>query len=119
MRIPLFFALSLAPFLALSESKTSSARIDELVETQLKKQGLEANAEISDAVFLRRVYLDIAGRIPTIEEAEKFHGETYENKRERLIDQLLESEGYVSDSYHLWADLLRINGEPGGTVSDA
>ena len=41
------------------------------------------------AFFLRRVYLDIVSRVPTIEEAEAFHSESCENKRERLIEKLL------------------------------
>ncbi len=100
-------------------SDSPSERIDKLIEAKLKENELSPNEEIADGVFLRRVYLDIAGRVPTIEEAEAFHSESYENKRERLIEKLLSSEGYVSDSYHLWADILRINGEPGGTVSSA
>jgi len=100
-------------------SDSPSEKIDKLIEAKLKENELSPNEEIADGVFLRRVYLDIAGRVPTIEEAEAFHSESYENKRERLIEKLLSSEGYVSDSYHLWADILRINGEPGGTVSSA
>ncbi|MCG8600604.1 MAG: DUF1549 and DUF1553 domain-containing protein [Verrucomicrobiales bacterium] len=96
-----------------------SDRIDELVEIKLREQGGEPNAEIQDAVFLRRIYLDVVGRIPTIEEAEAFYGAGYKRDRKHLIDDLLASEGYVSDSYHTWADILRINGEPGGTVSSA
>jgi len=100
-------------------SDSPSDNIDKLIEAKLKENELSPNEEIAEGVFLRRVYLDIVGRVPTIEEAEAFHSESYENKRERLIEKLLSSEGYVSDSYHLWADILRINGEPGGTVSSA
>ncbi|MCH1410132.1 MAG: DUF1549 and DUF1553 domain-containing protein [Verrucomicrobiales bacterium] len=100
-------------------SDSPSEKIDKLIEAKLKENELSPNEEIAEGVFLRRVYLDIVGRVPTIEEAEVFHSESYENKRERLIEKLLSSEGYVSDSYHLWADILRINGEPGGTVSSA
>lgn len=100
-------------------SDSPSDNIDKLIEAKLKENELSPNEEIAEGVFLRRVYLDIVGRVPTIEEAEAFHSESYENKRERLIEKLLSSEGYVSDSYHLWADILRINGEPGGTASSA
>ena len=100
-------------------SDSPSDKIDKLIEAKLKENELSPNEEIAEGVFLRRVYLDIVGRVPTIEEAEAFRSESYENKRERLIEKLLSSEGYVSDSYHLWADILRINGEPGGTVSSA
>lgn len=87
----------------------AAAEIDGLVESMLEKQGLKPNAPIDDATFIRRVYLDIAGRVPTIEEAENFHGSTYQRKREQLITDLLESDGHMSHAYNFWADVLRIN----------
>ncbi len=89
--------------------REATARVDLLVEKGLKKVGVEPNAPIDDTTFLRRTYLDIAGRIPSIEEAETFHGSNYEHKRERLIEDLLHSEAYVSHFYNFWADVLRIN----------
>ena len=65
---------------------TPEQRIDQLVEAKLKEQGIQPNAPIDDATFLRRIHLDIVGRIPTVEEAEEFHGRDYPNKRERLIE---------------------------------
>ena len=87
----------------------AAEKIDALVEAKLKEEGIEPNAPIDEATFVRRAYLDIAGRIPTIEEAENFHGSTYERKREQLIRDLLESDGHVSHAYNFWADILRIN----------
>ena len=87
----------------------ASKKIDSLVAGNYKKVGIKPNAEIDDETFVRRVYLDIAGRIPTIEEAEAFHGSDYDRKREQLIEDLLQSDGYVSHSYNFWADVLRIN----------
>ncbi len=102
-----------------SQGLSPSQKIDALVGAKLEEKGLKPNAPVDDETFLRRAYLDIVGRIPTLEEAEQFQANTYPNKRERLIDDLVHSEGYVSNSYHFWADLLRINGEPGRIVSDA
>lgn len=96
-----------------------SEEIDRLVEQGLKKEKLTPNAEISDETFLRRVYLNIGGRIPTIEEAEAFHTSEYPNKRERLIEDLLNSAAYVSNAYHFWADLLRVNGDLQGATKSA
>ena len=87
----------------------AAAKIDRLVEAKLKENELKPNAPVDDATFLRRSYLDIAGRIPTIEEAENFMGSTYERKREQLISDLLESDGHVSHAFNFWADVLRIN----------
>ncbi len=87
----------------------AAAKIDSLVEAMLAKQGLKPNEAIDDATFVRRAYLDIAGRVPTIEEAENFHGSDYPRKRQQLITDLLESEGHMSHAYNYWADVLRIN----------
>ena len=87
----------------------AAGEIDKMVEATLAKQGLKPNADIDDATFVRRAYLDIAGRVPTIEEAENFHGSTYPRKREQLITDLLESDGHMSHAYNFWADVLRIN----------
>ncbi|MDA7922771.1 DUF1549 and DUF1553 domain-containing protein, partial [Verrucomicrobiales bacterium] len=84
-------------------------KIDQLVEAGLKKHDQKRGAAIDDHTFVRRAYLDIIGRIPTIEESENFLGSTDEKKREQLIADLLESDGHVSHSYNFWADVLRIN----------
>ena len=99
--------------------RKASAKVDQLVEAGLKKEGIQPNADIDDATFLRRAYLNIAGRIPTIEEAENFNGSTYEHKRERLIEDLLESEAHVSHAYNFWADILRINSGLGNGARQA
>ena len=82
-------------------------QIDLLVEKGLKAKGIEPNEPISDEIFVRRIYLDIIGRIPTREESETFLAMKRKNKRNALIDELLNSDGYVSNFYHFWADLLR------------
>ncbi len=87
----------------------ASAEIDRLVGAMLEKQGKAANPAIDDETFVRRAYLDIAGRVPTIEEAENFHGSDYVRKRGQLISDLLESDGHMSHAYNFWADVLRIN----------
>ncbi len=94
-----------------------SDKIDDLVAYQLQKNGQELNALSSDEVFLRRVYLDIAGRIPTIDETTKFLKSSSKTKRADLIDELLDSYGYVSRQFNFWADLLRIQSRlPGNLV---
>ena len=97
----------------------AAREIDALVEAGLRKNDLKPNAEINDETFVRRAHLDIVGRIPTIEEAEKFHGSTDERKREQLIADLLESDGAVSHGYNFWADVLRINTELGTNAAEA
>ena len=102
---------------AVVDAKKATEQIDQLILENLKANKLKPNADIDDTVFLRRAYLDIAGRIPTIEEFEAFTGSTYENKRERLIADLLESDAYTSHNYNYWADILRINRALGNGAS--
>lgn len=82
-------------------------RIDAFVQAGLKEQGMQANLPADDAVFLRRAYLEIVGRIPNLEEARSFLQSSVPRKRRDLIDRLLDSEGYVNREFHYWADLLR------------
>ena len=82
--------------------------IDSLVDAGLKEQGIVPNAMSPDPIFLRRAYLDIMGRIHTLEEAATFLQTQSATKRRDLIDRLIQSEGNVSREFNYWADLLRI-----------
>lgn len=88
--------------------KYVSARIDQLVEMQLKANDQQPNKLADDATIVRRLYLDLAGRIPTLEEARDFLTSKAKNKRAKLIDELLDSPAHVSHEYNYWADVLRI-----------
>jgi len=94
-----------------------SSKIDNLVATQLKSSGETRNPLSTDEVFLRRVYLDIAGRIATINESRKFFSSKSQTKRADLIDELLDSYGYVSHQYNFWADILRIKSRQQGNLT--
>jgi hypothetical protein len=83
-------------------------QIDALVEANLDQKQEKRNPRISDEVFVRRIYLDAIGRIPTLEETRDFLNSKSKNKREVLIDQLLDSYGYVSHQFNYWADVLRV-----------
>ena len=93
----------------MSEEQISSAAlwIDRFVGEGLKKAGLEPNPPTDDFVFLRRIYLDAAGRIPTDDESASFLGDKDPEKRRKLIDRLLLSDGYRSHFFNWLADLLR------------
>ena len=93
----------------IQDTSARSQEIDKLVAAGLAEQGIERNAAIDDGQFVRRVYLAAAGRIPTGDETKAFLESNDKNKRDKLIDKLLESEGYVSHFYNYWADILRIN----------
>ena len=71
-----------------------ASQIDELVFSKLKEKGITPAAPCSDGAFVRRVYLDVIGRIPTAREAKAFLKDTGLNKRAILIDRLLEREEF-------------------------
>lgn len=66
------------------------------------------NAPCNDEQFVRRVYLDIVGRIPSHDEAAAFIKNSAKDKRAKLIDQLLDSPGYNSHMFNYLAEMLRV-----------
>ncbi len=88
-------------------SAEPSQEIDALVAAGLKATGIEPNAPATDAEFLRRTYLGIAGRIPTADESRAFLESKSPDKRPELVDVLLDSDGFVSHQFNYWADILR------------
>ncbi|MGI8601835.1 MAG: DUF1549 domain-containing protein [Verrucomicrobiales bacterium] len=100
------------PAAAPAAADPASQNIDRLVEEGLVKAGLKPNPPASDEIFVRRIHLDIIGRIPTAQEAADFLNSKAPDKRSKLIDQLLMSEGYVSHFYNFWADILRVKSNP-------
>jgi len=81
--------------------------IDNLILGKLRSYNQRPNKEISNETFLRRAYLKIIGRIPTLEEAQRFLVKRDRKARTQLIDELLSSEGYNKNWYIYWADILR------------
>lgn len=81
--------------------------VDRRVREGLSAAGLSPNPPASDSVFVRRIYLDVVGRIPSEEEAAAFHARVEPDKRRRLIDELLVSEGHRSHMFNWLADMLR------------
>ena len=99
------------------ELTTHSKYIDSLIETKLRSYNLRPNKEVDDATFLRRSYLKIIGRTPSLTEVDSFLNSRENNKRSKLIDQLLGSEGYVSHWFNFWADILRIKDRLNNRIS--
>lgn len=116
------------------DTATAAKQIDDLVLNKLKtsyaeirknweaaKVGSKSKEELeflvkmtwptertTDEQFLRRIYLDVAGRIPTYAETTAFLNSRDANKRARLIDQLLESDAFTSNFFNFLSDLFRI-----------
>jgi len=97
----------------------ASRKIDALITAGYADHGVSPNAPADDATFLRRIYLDVMGRIPTAGEARTFFKDTSPEKRARLIDSLVGSPGYVSHEFHFWADLLRVKSRLRGNNGDS
>ncbi len=89
-----------------------ACRIDERIRSQWREHGIEPAPPLADTQFVRRAYLELAGRIPTHDEAVAFIGSGKQAKRAELIDSLLESPDSVSHFYNFWADILRLTERP-------
>lgn len=87
--------------------------IDQHVFAKLKTLGLPPSGECDDSTFLRRVTLDLTGRIPTLAETQEFLASKEANRRTAKIDQLLDSVGYAQLFANKWAGILR-NKSQGG-----
>ncbi len=83
-------------------------QIDAHVNRKLAKEGIEPNPPTTEEQFVRRAYLEITGTIPTFDQALDFLESEDSDKRRKLIDQLLDTEGYISHSFNWYADMLRL-----------
>ena len=81
--------------------------VDELLFANLKAIGVPPSPVCDDATFLRRVSLDIAGRMPTEKEANEFLTSQEANKRDQVIDALLRSPDYADYFANKWTALLK------------
>jgi hypothetical protein len=83
--------------------------IDRQVFAKQQALQLQPSSVAGDAVFLRRVYLDTIGELPSADEAREFLDSTAPDKRAKLIDSLLERDEYASFWALKWADVMRGN----------
>jgi hypothetical protein len=81
--------------------------IDELVFARLKTLGMPPSSLSDDATFVRRVSIDIAGRLPTPDEVRDFVANSDPAKRDRLIDALVLDGGYADYFANKWSAILR------------
>jgi hypothetical protein len=86
--------------------------VDELVGAKLEKLRILPSGICSDPVFLRRVTIDITGKLPTEEEYRAFAADTAPGKRARLIDRLLEKKDFAEIWAMKWAEMLMIRTTP-------
>ena len=90
-------------------TSTSTSLVDKLVNKKLQELNLPASPIASDNEFIRRVFLDTAGMLPTLSETKQFLADTSADKRAKLIDQLLVRPETVDYWAYRWSDLLLLN----------
>lgn len=74
-----------------------------------EREGVKkVNKLADDPTIVRRLYLDITGKIPTYDQFVSYLKDKNINKRQQLIDELLDTAGYASNFANMWGDLLRI-----------
>jgi len=90
----------------------SASFVDVEIDSQLSKLNLTANTLADDATFLRRLRIDLTGRLPSPEELQEFLAETGAGKHARKIDALLESEEFSSFWALRLARWFKLRGSP-------
>ncbi len=85
---------------------SSTKHLDRHINAALKKEGIQSSKVSEDTEFLRRVHLDLAGKIPTPEEVLNFLKDGSSNKRQSKIEQLLVSDAYFDYWTELWVNWL-------------
>lgn len=84
----------------------TAAEIDRLFETAWQRDQVVPAPAASDEEFVRRLYLDLAGRIPATSETRNFLRQTSETRRADLIEQLLDGPAFVRHFTTLWRNAL-------------
>jgi hypothetical protein len=95
----------------LSGRDTAFNAIDQIIQSQWRKNNIQPADLCSDAVFLRRIYLDVAGSLPDIDEVRRFLDNPRQDKRVALINRLLAEAAYADYRTLKWCDLLRVKAE--------
>jgi len=99
---------------ALDETVFASAArrnfIDDTVLAQLQRLNLKPSPRCSDEVFIRRVFLDTIGTLPTSTEVREFLADESADKRDRVIESLLRRPEFIDFWTYRWSDVLLLNG---------
>jgi hypothetical protein len=112
MRAPLLLGLLLvacaAPPRPAPKAPPIAARpsLDDTLRDAWKRAGVVPAPRADDATFLRRAWIDIVGNVPTLEQARAFLDDRSPDKRAKLVDALLASDGYASHWTNYWDDVL-------------
>jgi hypothetical protein len=92
-----------------SASHRSANRIDEYINAQLDRLNVPASPPADDFAFLRRVTLDLTGRLPTPDQLRRFVADDSPRKRSKWIGRLLDDESFAQYWALKWANVLQID----------
>ncbi len=95
----------------MAESPVPANGVDEAVLANLQARGMEPARPCSDAVFIRRAFLDVIGTLPTAMEVGPFLKDTRPDKRALLVDALLARDEFADYWAMKWCDVLRVKAE--------
>jgi hypothetical protein len=95
-----------------SISAFATNELDSVLKSYYVKNSVKGSAKIADDyTWIKRVYLDLGGRIPTYGEIVSFINDKDPEKKKKVVDKILSSEDYVNNYYNFWADIFRIRPE--------
>lgn len=92
----------------------AASRLDLLLEQDWAKRGIKPAPPADDFTLLRRLYLDLIGRIPTLAEAKAYLADQRPERRQHLIAALLAHPGFEAHFFQFYADLLRLQSRANG-----
>ena len=95
--------------------KSYASYIDELIDRNLRLNKIIKTKELDSNSYARRAYLTLVGRIPSASELSQFLEDKSPNKKDKLIQKLLNSKGYVNHQMNWWSDMLRVKDRVSGT----
>ncbi len=93
-------------WLKYSTAKIAAGEIDRLVEAELAKLGVKPASKTTDEQFIRRVYLDLTGKLPAPADVKEFTEDKAADKRAKLIDKLLDSDDYARHWGQYWRSVI-------------
>lgn len=94
--------------LAGNKDLTNAEKLKRKAEIEREMAMCVPNPDANDEQFMRRIYLDIAGRIPSYEEAARFLDSRNKSKRAALVDELLMTDAFSMRMFNFFSDLLRV-----------
>jgi hypothetical protein len=97
----------LTPVASSTEPMPRKNFVDEFIFGKMERDKVPHAPLAGDEEFLRRVYLDATGLLPTPEQARAFLNDTDPNKRDKVIDSLIGSEAFTDQWAYHWGELLR------------